>query len=59
MKKDDANYSETPIEISGSDDQIKKAKELIEQIVNPESSITNNMGGNYAEIANFHLEFNF
>lgn len=48
MKKDDANYSETPIEISGSDDQIKKAKELIEQIINPESSITNNMGGNYA-----------
>lgn len=45
MKKDDATYSETPVEISGSDDALKKAKELIEQIVRPESSVTNSMGG--------------
>lgn len=45
VKKDDATYSETPVEISGSDDALKKAKELIEQIVRPESSVTNSMGG--------------
>ena len=45
MKKDDATYSETPVEISGSEDQIKKAKEMIEQIIGPDSSVTNNMGG--------------
>ena len=46
VKKDDATYSETPVEISGSDDAVKKAKELIEKIINPESSLTNNMRGN-------------
>lgn len=45
VKKDDATYSETPVEISGSEDQIKKAKEMIEQIIGPDSSVTNNMGG--------------
>ena len=45
MKKDDATYSETPVEISGSGDQVKKAKEMIEQIIGPDSSVTNNMGG--------------
>ena len=45
VKKDSATYSETPVEISGSDDAIKKAKELIEQIINPQSSIISSMGG--------------
>ena len=45
VKKDSATYSETPVEISGNDDAIKKAKELIEQIINPQSSIINSMGG--------------
>ena len=45
VKNDDATYSETPVEISGSEDQIKKAKELIEQIIGPDSSVTNSMGG--------------
>ena len=45
VKKDDATYSETPVEISGSEDQIKKAKEMIEHIIGPDSSVTNNMGG--------------
>ena len=45
MKKDDATYTETPVEISGSDDQIKKAKELIQEIIGPSSSVINNMGG--------------
>lgn len=44
VKNDDATYSETPVEISGNDEAIKKAKELIEQIINPESSLANNMG---------------
>ena len=46
MKTDDATNSETPVAISGSEDAIKKAKELIQQIVNPESSLATNMGGN-------------
>ncbi|PFX20883.1 probable ATP-dependent RNA helicase DDX43 [Stylophora pistillata] len=45
VKKDDATYSETPVEISGSEDQIKKAKEMIEQIVGPDTSPTNNIAG--------------
>ena len=45
MKNDDATCSETPVEISGSDEQIKNAKELIEQIIAPSSSITDSMGG--------------
>ena len=45
MKKDDATYIETPVEISGSDDQINKAKELIQEIIGPSSSVINNMGG--------------
>ena len=45
VKKDSASYSETPVEISGSDDGIKKAKELIEQIISPQSSVINSMGG--------------
>ncbi|XP_073258696.1 probable ATP-dependent RNA helicase DDX43 [Porites lutea] len=45
VKKDSATYSETPVEISGSDDAIKKAKELIEQIISPQSSIISSMGG--------------
>ena len=45
MKKDSATYSETPVEISGSDDAIKKAKELIEQIISPQSSIISSVGG--------------
>ena len=45
MKKDDATYTETPVEISGSDDQINKAKELIQEIIGPSSSVINNMGG--------------
>lgn len=45
MKKDDATYTETPVEISGNDDQIKKAKELIQEIIGPGSSVINNMGG--------------
>ena len=47
MKKDDASYIETPVEISGSDDQINKAKELIQEIIGPSSSVINNMGGTY------------
>ena len=45
VKKDGATYSETPVEISGNDDAIKKAKELIEQIISPQSSVINSMGG--------------
>ena len=45
VKKDDATYTETPVEISGNDDQIKKAKELIQEIIGPSSSVINNMGG--------------
>jgi len=45
VKKDDATYIETPVEISGSDDQINKAKELIQEIIGPSSSVINNMGG--------------
>ena len=45
VKKDDATYTETPVEISGTDDQIKKAKELIQEIIGPSSSVINNMGG--------------
>lgn len=45
MKKDDATYTETPVEISGNDDQIKTAKELIQEIIGPGSSVINNMGG--------------
>lgn len=45
MKNDDASCDETPVEISGSDDQIKKAKELIQEIIGPSSSVINNMGG--------------
>ena len=45
IKNDEATYSETPVEISGSEDALKKAKEFIEKIVHPESSLTDNMGG--------------
>ena len=45
VKKDSATYSETPVEISGNDDAIKKAKELIEQIISPQSSVITSMGG--------------
>ena len=45
VKKDDATYTETPVEISGTDDQIKKAKELIHEIVGPSSPVINNMEG--------------
>ena len=45
VKNDTATYSETPVEISGNDDAIKKAKELIEQIISPQSSVINSMGG--------------
>ena len=45
VKKDGATYSETPVEISGSDDAIKKAKELIEQVISPQSSVINSLGG--------------
>ena len=45
VKNDSATYSETPVEISGNDDAIKKAKELIEQIISPQSSVINSMGG--------------
>ena len=45
VKKDGVTYSETPVEISGNDDAIKKAKELIEQIISPHSSVINSMGG--------------
>lgn len=47
VKKDGATYSETPVEISGNDDAIKKAKELIEQIISPQSSVINSMGGTW------------
>ena len=45
MKKDDATYDETPVEISGNDDQIKKAKELIQEIIGPSTSVTSSMAG--------------
>lgn len=45
IKNDDATYAETPVEISGREDAVKKAKEFIEKIVNPESSLTHNIGG--------------
>jgi len=45
VKKDDATYSETPVEISGTDDQIKKAKRLIQEIIGPSSSVIDNIGG--------------
>lgn len=47
VKKDDATYSETPVEISGTDDQITKAKELIQEIIGPSSSVINNMEGTW------------
>lgn len=45
IKNDDATYTETPVEISGGEDAVKKAKEFIDKIVNPESSLTHNIGG--------------
>lgn len=45
VKKDSATYSEMPVEISGNNDAIKKAKELIEQIISPQSSVITSMGG--------------
>ena len=54
VKKDSATYSETPVEISGSDDAIKKAKELIEQIISPQSSIISSMGGTCYKFLKLH-----
>ncbi|KAK2574489.1 putative ATP-dependent RNA helicase DDX43 [Acropora cervicornis] len=45
IKNDDATYTETPVEISGGEDAVKQAKEFIDKIVNPESSLTHNIGG--------------
>ena len=46
IKKEEASYSETPVEISGSETEVNKAKELIEAIINPSvSSITSRMAG--------------
>ena len=54
VKKDSATYSETPVEICGSDDAIKKAKELIEQIISPQSSIISSMGGTCYKFLKLH-----
>lgn len=43
--KDGGTYSETPVEISGDENAIKKAREIIEELINPTSTITNQMGG--------------
>ena len=46
IKKEEASYYETPIEISGSENVIEKAMELIEAVINPSvSSITSRMEG--------------
>ena len=41
MKKDDATYSDTPIEISGREEAVNVAKKLIEEIVDPGLSVEN------------------
>lgn len=45
VKKDDATYLETPVEISGDEDAIRKAKEIIGGLINPTTTVVNQMAG--------------
>ena len=51
IKKEDATYIDTPVEITGSESEIERAKELIEETINPPvSSITSRMAGRIVHV---------